>query len=66
MKARLIQWLLDHLDCDHLLTNIHRRGWVPVPKEYATKTFPANVKTGWWPHLGAGEAPEYFVETKPK
>jgi len=25
------------------------RGWVLVPKDYATRAFPKEVESGWWP-----------------
>ena len=31
--------------------SIKCRGWVCVPKEYAEKAFPKEIKSGWWPTL---------------
>lgn len=50
-----IGYLLDQLDVDHILNATHKRGWVAVPKSYAVRAWPENVRTGWWPVLEEDE-----------
>lgn len=49
---RGVMWLLHQLPFDPLHNEIRKRGWRPIPVEYAEKAYPQECKTGWWPLLG--------------
>lgn len=47
--------ILELLDLHQLTKSLRSRGWVAVPRAYAEKAYPEQVRTGWWPSLEGTE-----------
>ena len=48
----LVRFILHRQPVEVLFAEVHQRGWIPVPFDYAIRSWPAEVASGWWPKQG--------------